>query len=142
MNNFPPQLSSGQWQTKQEDAILAMEKSKDTILAKWSNVHFTSFCDQDEFLDFISECKEEERQFFEVLMADKPQIMFADLDGAGLSITREQLYEEWEILMKQVFNDTGLTFKQSNVRLLNSTGDKISGHWSYLGLSFKNRSEL
>ena len=97
MNNFPPQLSSGQWHTKQEDAILAMERSKATILAKWGNFHFTSFSDQDEFLDFISECKEEERQFFEVLMAGKPQLMFADLDGAGLSITREQLYEEWEL---------------------------------------------
>ena len=144
MSNFPPQLSSGRaigWHTKQEDAILAMERSKATILAKWGNFHFTSFSDQDEFLDFISECKEEERQFFEVLMAGKPQLMFADLDGAGLSITRVELYEEWEILMKQVFNDTGLTFKPSNVRLLNSTGDKISGHWSYLGLSFKNSEE-
>ena len=144
MNNFPPQLSSGcsiGWQTKQEGAVLAMEDAGDTILVKWGNFHFTSFSDQDEFLDFISECKEEERQFFEVLRENKPQLMFADLDGEGLSITRIQLYEEWESLMKRVFNDTGLTFKQSNVRLLNSTGDKISGHWSYLGLSFKNSEE-
>ena len=40
-----------------------------------------------------------------------------------------------------VFQDTDLTFKPSSVRLLNSTGDKISGHWSYLGLSFKNSEE-
>ena len=130
MNNFPPQLSSGQWHTKQEDAILAMEKAEDTILVKWDQFHFTSFSDQDEFLDFISECKEEDRQFFEILMAGKPQLMFADLDGAGLSITRPELYAEWETLMKQVFQDTGLTFKPSSVRLLNSTGDKVSGHWS------------
>ena len=138
MTNFPPQLPCGKWHTSQEDALLVMEQQGDVVLVKWGNFHFTSFTDQDEFLDFISECEEEDRQFFEVLLAGKPQLMFADLDGAELSITREALYAEWQILMKKVFKDMGLTFKPSNVRLLNSTGDKISAHWSYSGLSFEN----
>lgn len=134
----PPELPVGNWYNQQNDAVSEMERVGDKILVKWDSYNFTSFVDQDEFMDFITECKESDRQFFEVLTADKPQLMFADIDGEGLAITREQLYIEWEILMKKVFVSCGLKFDSSRVRLLNSTGDKISGHWSYIGLSFKS----
>ena len=134
----PPELIVGIWYNQQNDAVVEMERVGAKILVKWDSYHFASFSDHDEFMDFITECKESERQFFEVLIADKPQLMFADIDGEGLAITREQLYIEWEILMKKVFVVCGLKFDSSRVRLLNSTGDKISGHWSYLGLSFKS----
>ena len=136
MTDSPP--SKKTWFKKQEDAL---EASEGDILVKWGNFHFTTFKDQEDFMEYILECSEDERQFFEVLKADRPQRMFADLDGEGLAITREQLYALWGKLMIRVFDDVGLTFKKKNVRILNSTGDKISAHWSYLGLSFRNSEE-
>ncbi len=126
------------WFNKQEEATA---NSEGDILIKWGSFHFTTFKSQDDFLEYLEDCKNPDRQFFEVLKADTSQRMFADLDGEGLTITKEQLYETWEKLMKQVFKDVGLIFKKSNERILQSTGDKISAHWSMLGLSFKNCSE-
>lgn len=135
----PPELEIGQWYKTQDEALKAMEERGDSILVKWGRFQFTSFVDQECFLDFINETPPEQRCFFEVLLEGKPQWMFADLDGEGLTITQEELYKQWSKLMEQIFESVGLKLNSRNVRLLNSTGDKISGHWSYLGdLVFEN----
>lgn len=73
-------------------------------------------------------------EFFEILVDGEPQRMFADLDCEGISITREEMYTKFNALMRTVFElrDMG-EFDESQVRILNSEGKKISGHWSYLG---------
>jgi hypothetical protein len=63
--------------------------------------------------------------------------MFADLDGEGLSVSRVELLDKWEKLMQQVFVDVGMDYKANRVRWLQSSGEKISYHWSY-NESFKN----
>jgi len=125
----PPSLDANRWYNKQDLALNASDAGD--ILVKWGMYHFTTFPDQDSFLDFIDECDPSDRCFFEVLKAENPQLMFADLDGEGLSITRETMYDQWEKLMKQVFADVKLDFNPDHVRLLDCTGAKISGHWSY-----------
>ena len=80
----PPQKTNGSWCNTQNEAISEMERLGDTILAKWDSYHFGSFKDQEEFVEYIEESKESDRQFFEILQADKPQLMFADLDGQGV----------------------------------------------------------
>jgi phage/plasmid-associated DNA primase len=136
--NFPPIIDNKKWYKSQEEAL---ENADGDILAKWGKFHFTTFSNQNEFINYINETNESERCYFEVLKADTPQRMFADLDGEGLCITREELILQWELLMISIFNEIGLTFNKQNVRLLNSAGEKISLHWSYIGLSFHNSDE-
>ena len=127
----PPQGKT--WYQKQQDAL---DNKEGEILIKWGNYHFTTFLSQDEVVDFIEETPEENRHFYEVLTDSKPQRMFADLDGEGLTINKTQLLKSWTKLMKQVFNDVGLFYDDKKVKILKSRGDKISFHWSYLE-SFK-----
>ena len=142
MLTSPPELFNRKWYDTQDEAFKAMEECKDTILIKWGNFKFTSFTDQEEFLDYLEECSEDDRQFFELLLADKPQKMFADLDGEGLTITKEEVLILFEKLMKMVFEAVHMPYKPKHVRILCSTGDKISFHWSYVGgLVFKNSDE-
>jgi len=141
----PPKLTCGKWWKKQEHALKQMTTTGDNILVKWGNFHWTSFSDQDEFTDFIFECKEKERQFYEVLLADKPQRMFADLDGQGLQITKEDMYAQWLDLMQKVFLScfNSVSFNHKNIKILDSSNsEKISFHWSYTGIHiFKNCDE-
>jgi hypothetical protein len=139
----PPELNDGQWYDTQEEAFRAMEERKDTIVVKWGNFKFTSFTDQETFLDFmLEECEAEARQFYELLLADKPQRMFADLDGEGLTITKAEVLALFEKLMIEAFEAVHMPYKKKYVRILCSTGEKISFHWSYLGgLTFKNSEE-
>lgn len=138
-----PELNDGEWYDTQDGAFKAMEERKDTIIVKYGNYKFTSFTDQESFLDFMFEdCEAKDRQFYEVLLADKPQRMFADIDGEGLTITKEEVLTLFEKLMKMVFEAVHMPYKKKYVRVLCSTGKKISFHWSYLGgLTFKNSEE-
>ena len=104
-------------------------------------LHFATFLNQNEFVEYIEDTPEQQRQFFEVLKEGRPQRMFADLDCEGLSINRIHLLEQWQMLIQRVFKDVGLEYNQNYVKLLNSSGNKISFHWSYLGKSFKNSEE-
>jgi hypothetical protein len=132
MSSFPPKGKT--WYNKQAEALAQHEN---VILVKWGNFNFTTFFAQDEFVEFIEETPEKDRHFYEVLRGGQPQRMFADLDGEGLSVSRIELLDKWEKLMQQVFVDVGMDYKANRVRWLQSSGEKISYHWSY-NESFKN----
>jgi hypothetical protein len=132
MSNFPPKGKT--WYNKQAEALTQHEN---VILVKWGDFNFTTFFAQDEFVEFIEETPEKDRHFYEVLRGGQPQRIFADLDGEGLSVSRIELLDKWEKLMQQVFVDVGMDYKANRVRWLQSSGEKISYHWSY-NESFKN----
>lgn len=140
MTSRKPELDIGQWYGKQSEALEAMKERGDTIMMKHGCYLFASITDQESFMDFILETPKENRCFFELLLEGKPQRMFCDIDGENLTITREQLYEQWTNLMKEVFEEIHVPFKSRNVKLLDaSKGSKLSGHWSYVGgLVFKD----
>jgi hypothetical protein len=132
------------WYKTQAEALKSMTEQQHSILVKKGDYEFGSFGDQEAFIDYIEECKPVDRIFYEVLIANHPQRMFSDIDGEGLSITREEVYQQWEKLMSEVLSICGLAkYNVNKVKLLNSTGDKISGHWSYLpgDRVFRNSSE-
>lgn len=131
------------WFSKQDAAMDYMTKQNHIVLAKRGKFEFGSFPDQEAFIEFINACDPVHRIFYEVLLADKPQRMFADLDGEGLTISNVEMYRQWQMLMRYVFPKLGMKFNSREVRVLNSTGEKISGHWSYLGKGyvFKNSQE-
>lgn len=137
-----PKLDKGVWHKTQNPAFEAMRAAGHKVLIKWGDKRWTSFEDHEDFYIYLE--KQPRREFFEILVEGQPQRMFADLDCEGISITREEMYTRWNELMRTVFELRDMEeYDEGQVRLLNSEGKKISGHWAYLGNGtvFQNSDE-
>lgn len=130
----------GKWFNKQAPAITHMQEKNHKIFVKRGNYQFGSFEDQEDFIESMMDLPVSERIFYEVLLEEKPQRMFCDIDGGRLNPL--ELYTTWNKLMAQVFEELKMEFNPDLVRILDSSkGPKISGHWSYIGKAFKDCKE-
>ena len=124
---------------KQDEALAYMKQENHKILTKIGDTKFITFETQEDFISKLEETQDENTHFNEVLQADEPQKMFSDVDGEKLGANKIVIYDQWEILMKDVFKRLGMEFDKSNVKIVNSTGDQMSGHWLYDdGKAFEN----
>jgi len=125
------------WYNKHSDALSNAQRQNHTILLKRGLYEFGSVPDQDALVDYIANISPEKRIFHEML-PDKGCRMFADIDADGLSMSKAHMFLQFNELMKDVFQGLNMPFNPKRVKLLVSSGQKLSGHWSYLGASFKS----
>ena len=123
----------------QAPAIEYMKENGHTILFKKSNYKFASVKSQTDLVELIKKTNKKSRCFYEVLLADAPQLMFAEFDAEELGMTDAEVYGKFEHVMIKIFTKVGLTFDPSKSRItVSSRGEKLSIHWVYLGSAFKN----
>ena len=139
--------SEVQWFFKQEpampdvleyDGILIKQLDFDQKTKKHTH-KFASMVCQNEFIDLILNTDPEKRAYYEVLVADKPQKMFADLDsGSCIDLSDEELLlkkitiaKEFELLLRDVFISLQMSFDSTLCHWLICTGKKLSLHFCY-----------
>ena len=133
-------------QGPQEKTLDVMKQDNKKIMIKHGNYQFTCFENEDKFIKFLLGYPENKRCFFEVLLDNKPQYMFCDIDGNYKDLPKislEDIINNLIVILEQAFKDFDFEpFDQDNLRILSSsTKDKISIHINYLGKTFKNCNE-
>lgn len=131
-------LSEGQFRT-QQPMFEYMEEHKHAIPAKITNKIFTSFVDGYEFMDAINE--DSNPMYYELLQADKPQRMFAELDGAlplnGMDL--DGVVATFENFIADGLRTLDIKYNPARSRWTTaSTNKKLSIHWVYLDYTFEN----
>jgi hypothetical protein len=108
---------------------------------------YSSFKDHESFMEFYMRTRKSERNFYEIMVDNKPRYLAFDLDRK-LSGNEAELPRPTEILQR--FKDVFNTFLQSCelqytdqwLALDSSTPEKVSMHLVHKGIAFKNGDHL
>lgn len=119
----------------------ALEHLGDGILVKKTMFKFIPLQNQQDFAELIMQTPKNQRNFYEVLQENKPQKLFADIDGVNLGTV--DFINKWEKFLSVELPKVGIKYDREKSLYLDSSKDgKLSLHWCYNnGISFKTCDE-
>lgn len=108
-----------------------MKQNGHQVMIKYDNYEFASVQDHDELADLIVRTKAADRCYYEVLLADTPQYLFADIDGQFKDLESGNVIDYLNLVsskLKMKIPD----FDEDRLLILDSSTDqKLSLHLSY-----------